>query len=421
MGATALESWARSLAALACARAGAADARDRAAQAESLARTAGVTAGRYIAHLALARSDPMRAKEHVEAAEVARAQAGLRAFRGEGEGSAPPPSDRTVTGSRATRAGASLATADGHRGTVAGSGPARTSDADSPGDPESDPAPIVEIRLFGGFALFVRGTPTDMPSLKPRPRALLRLLAASGGRPVHREALAASFWPDADPETGAHNLNVALSSLRRELTDAAGGDDPITLVREGDAYRLVLPPGGRVDLAELERALVEARAACARGDARVATRRYEAALAAAGGELLPEDGPSEWAVERREEVRRELADAAVGLAELLLDGDPQAAARACEAGIRIDPYHDPLWRMLIDGRERAGDHAAARAARLGYQKLLERLGVENGAARSGPSGHGSDGRGDPSAAPGDGHTQATRSARVSAAPGIRPR
>ena len=47
----------------------------------------------------------------------------------------------------------------------------------------------------------------------------------------------------------------------------------------------------------------------------------------------------------------------------------------CTAGLGIDPYHDPLWRLLIEARERAGDQAAASSARAAYARMLRELGV----------------------------------------------
>src|SRR2546423_9087646 len=56
----------------------------------------------------------------------------------------------------------------------------------------------------------------SLTTIKPRVRAVLRLLAVHAGNPVHREVLQMAFWPDADAETGARNLHVAVSSLRSE-------------------------------------------------------------------------------------------------------------------------------------------------------------------------------------------------------------
>ena len=73
------------------------------------------------------------------------------------------------------------------------------------------------IRAFGRFEMLVGDRQVDLAGLKPRPRALLRLLALNAGRPVHREVLIDSLWPEADPDTAARSLHVALSAIRHEL------------------------------------------------------------------------------------------------------------------------------------------------------------------------------------------------------------
>jgi DNA-binding SARP family transcriptional activator len=106
-------------------------------------------------------------------------------------------------------------------------------------------------------------------------------------------------------------------------------------------------------------------------------------MALYGGDLLPEEGPSEWVVEQREhyraaavEVSREAAEAAI------LDGDPRAAVEACRAGLAIDRYHDPLWRLLIEARQAAGDVSAANRDRREYEAILSELGVPEVAVTS---------------------------------------
>ncbi len=56
--------------------------------------------------------------------------------------------------------------------------------------------------------------------LAPRPRsrtelAVLALLALSGGRPIDRDSLAGTFWPESEPDAGRYNLSRSLSQLRR--------------------------------------------------------------------------------------------------------------------------------------------------------------------------------------------------------------
>lgn len=354
-----LEAWARGLGALAAARAGLPEAHETALHAESQARVTGVVGASIPIYMAMAASDPGRSAEHRALAETIIRETGI-ANVWDKFGGATSSGDTSHAGANGRFGVHGRLVEDVAQG--------------CDGQPSDAVAPI-SVRLLGGFAMEIAGRPVNLAAIKPRPRAVLRLLALNAGRPVHREVLAATFWPDADPTTAARNVHVALSGLRKELCNETGCD---TLVREGDAYRLVIPPGGRVDLQEAEKALSLARAAHGRKDAAAAAAAYRCAIELARGELLPEDGPADWVVYRRDETRIELSGAARALAEMILDTDPNGAAEACAAGLRLDPHHDGLWRLLIAAREKAGDLAAAATARQGYERMLVQMGLTAG-------------------------------------------
>ncbi len=344
LGAASLEAWGRSLLAGAIARSGGPNARETALAAEAFARSAGTPGPHALAYAALALADPDHASELRSLArglfeETGLADPGLLA--------APRPWSATDDDGMAGQAGL------------------------------AEVVPPLEIRCFGAFAISVGGRPIELASLKPRPRAVLRLLAVNAGRPVHREVIQDALWPGVEPETGARSLHVALSALRRELERAAGSGSNEILVRDGDAYRLAVPVGSRVDVVAFEEALRRARADRGRDDG-AAIADYRAALAAYEGELLPEDGPADWIVARRDRARADYVEAALGLAELLTQDRPSEAAAVCMDALGVDAYHDPLWRVLIDARERAGDAAAAASARAGYARMLEDLGLSSG-------------------------------------------
>lgn len=341
LGTSSLEAWGRSLLAGCLALADAPNAREMAVAAEAFARTAGTPGPHALAFVALALADPAHSSELRALATALFDETGLAepaAFR-----KTPPVARELDFG------------------------------ADEPRHPV-DTVPPVEIRCFGSFAFSVAGRPIDLASLKPRPRAVLRLLALHAGRPVHREVIQDALWRDADPETGARSLHVALSALRRELEPAAGRGGGEILVREGDAYRLSIPAGSRVDVLTFDEALRRARAARGR-DARTTIEGYRAAVTAYAGDLLPEDGPAEWVVAQRDRARADYVEAALGLAGLIMAEQPAEAAAVCVAALGIDAYHDPLWRLLIEARERAGDRAAAASARASYSRMLAELGL----------------------------------------------
>jgi DNA-binding SARP family transcriptional activator len=337
LGAGVLEAWSRALLALVLARSGVPEAREAALQAEILARYSGTPGARLFPYMALAEIEPERAAEYGELALAVQEESGLAPL----SPAAPMPAAENVIRMGSVRSVASLS-----------------------------------IRCFGGFSITIKGRAVDLTAVKPRARVVLRLLAVHAGNPVHREVLEAAFWPDADAETGARNLHVAVSSLRSWLEPGVSRGGSSILLREADAYRLALQPDAEVDLLQFSKALASARVARLRAETAAAITHFEQALELYAGELLPEDGPAEWAIEPRERFHAGALEAATGLAELLLKrGDPAAAANACSTGLWIDRLHDPLWKLLIQARERAGDRVAASRARRDYARVLEELGL----------------------------------------------
>ena len=325
MDAPVLQAWASALRALAMARAGATDAIPVALRAERLAQSRGVAGAGLFADAALATADVSKRSEHLALAATRRAATGIG------------PGWATVSAVR----------------------------------------PPVALRLFGGFQLEMDGSSLDLSGLKPRVRALLRLLAVQGGRPLHREVIQVALWPEAAPDAGARNLHVAMSSLRQALEPGVARAGFTLLVRDGDAYRLATGPELSIDLVAFEEDVAQGRSAASVGQTDRALACFQSALDRYVGDLLPEDGAAEWIVDRRERCRSAAAEAAQRLAELQLDrGDTAGAAQAAASGLRIDRYHDPLWRLLASARAQAGDHVAASRARAEYARVLAELGVD---------------------------------------------
>ncbi len=238
-----------------------------------------------------------------------------------------------------------------------------------------------QVRCFGGFALSIADQQVDLSCVKPRARQLLRLLAMHGGCPVHRETLIEALWPGADSVTGARCLHVAISSVRHLLQSRAPDPSIRFIERCGDAYQLVLPEGAEHDVVTFEHYFVGGRTARATGNSQRAVRAFEQVLEVYKGDLLPEDGPAEWVINKRERYRSEATEAAQDLAKVLLErNDPVAAAQRCERGLHVDRYRDSLWRMLIEAHDLAGDAASAARARRRYLEVLSELGLSSAPA-----------------------------------------
>jgi DNA-binding SARP family transcriptional activator len=232
------------------------------------------------------------------------------------------------------------------------------------------------LRLLGHFRLEIGGEAADLGAIRPRVRALLQVLAMNVGTSVHRESISEILWPEADPAAQARNLHVAIASLRRVLEPEATRGGFRFVLRDGESYRLELPAGSEVDLSRFDEACGEVRAAVSRRDLDAVERWGRLALERYTGDLLPEAGPAEWVVARREALRAQAVQVAELLAAALLDrGDAAGSAAVCAAALERDRYHDPLWRTLIAAREASGDQAAASSVRAAYRRTLDELGV----------------------------------------------
>lgn len=329
IGAGVLEAWSRALLALALAEQRDSTAAGAALKAESLANSAAVEGPKAYAYLALAIVDTPRASQFMRLAKAS--------------------IDRTGLDSRMLDVAAK--------------------------SPQANR--ILSIACFGGFRFAIGGRAVPMKSMKPRTRALLRRLCLDAGSGVHREILQEALWPSADAAAAARNLHVAISSLRQALEPGVTRGASSLLVREGDSYRLVVPPGSEVDVHIFEQALNRSRRARQSGDAEVALEAFEEAAVFATQELLPEDGSAEWVIQRRGRLRAGLTDAARPLAKLLLfRSQNQAAAQVCVKALAGDRYDDELWRLLIQARELGGDEAGSRRAHTEYHRLVAELDLE---------------------------------------------
>lgn len=323
-----LDAWAQALMALASAAAGLPETELEAQRAEGIARAAGVPGARAAAQAAATRAT----STHFDSAAMA-----------------------TETGLPLTALGRWA----GHTEAVR---------------VEAPTTPPVEIWCFGGFRMRIDGRPMVWSPVRPRTRTAMRLLAMYAGRLVHKETIIQALWPDVPAVAATHNMHVTLSSLRTFLEPGTPRGRSSLIVRDGDAYELALPAEGFHDVAAFCAALDAARRARIAGDRTAVVELLRAAVAAYGGDLLPEDGPAEWVVWERETLIRRAADAAVELANVeRVLGDVAGAVVAAQRCVQIDRYCDPGWRLLVSGYMQLGNLAAARRASRDYEEILSSL------------------------------------------------
>lgn len=333
--ARAIATWARSLKAFALARRGDVSARGEAIAAQKASQRNGIPAAAAYAGMALAIVEPDGAAAELAQAQTTIARTGLRICLDASDNSAPlhPAAAATV-------------------------------------------APTLTFSVFGSLRVELEGRAVDLTQLKPRSRALLRLLAAHGGEPVHREVLCEALWPDALGDTAMRSLQVAVSSLRQVLDPVVASGRATVVIRDGASYRLPNDEQCRYDVNAVSELLDTARATVAQ-DPAAAAETFMVAADRCAASLLPEDGPTGWAVELREKWSSGLLLAAENVARgAVAQRSFDVASAVCRRALDFDRYRDELWRLLLTALDASGKAAAGVRERHRYAAVLEELGVE---------------------------------------------
>jgi predicted ATPase/DNA-binding SARP family transcriptional activator len=201
----------------------------------------------------------------------------------------------------------------------------------------------MHVRMLGGFAVLIAGraVPDHAWRLR-RARSLVTLLALAPGHRLHREQLMDTLWPDLSPAAAANNLHKVTFMARRAIALALDDDDPAGWLRScADALQLDPPGGLSTDAAAFERAAAALRDST---DA-VALR---GALDLYTGDLLPDDLYEDWAITRRETLRRSWLDLLYQLAQVEERREEFSAAIALlERLVAAAPLHEDGQARLI--------------------------------------------------------------------------
>jgi DNA-binding SARP family transcriptional activator len=213
------------------------------------------------------------------------------------------------------------------------------------------------LGLLGGFQLSVEG---KRQRLAPSSQRIVAFLALQA-RPVQRQFVAGTLWPESSDDRASANLRTALWRLGH-----AHG-----VLAEGTAKHLALADTVEVDLHE-----VTARARrLIHGGGR--PRFDDLARLTEAADLLP-DWYDEWVQIERERFRQLRFSALECLCvELTAVGRFPQAVEAGISAIAADPLRESAHRALIAAHLAAGNSGEAlRQYRLCRSLLAQRLGTE---------------------------------------------
>jgi hypothetical protein len=167
--------------------------------------------------------------------------------------------------------------------------------------------------------------------------------------PVHPSVVGASVWPRG---VTAEVRDATIARVRDWLGDDRDGN---ALLRETAEGRLHLAPDVAVDWHAFCALARRARESDT-GTERELLRR---ALQLVRGELIDRRPVARYSWLPRTRLERQavdvVVDAAHRLAELSFDDDPTGAAAACQAGLRLAPTSQVLWRDLLVAEDRNPD------------------------------------------------------------------
>ena len=241
-------------------------------------------------------------------------------------------------------------------------GQVRAEQARSASAPARAPATgPVHIRALGAAAVEVGGTALTAADWGyAKPRELMFLLVSSP--PMTKDQIAAALWPDLSRQQLGNALHTALRELRRAL------GDPGWVVYSAGHYRFDRSRPHECDVTAFEDALLAARRA---RPAEAALPELQKAVAAYGGDFLEGMSAGEWALVRRDELRRAFESALLATGRLqAAAGRHQAAVSAFRRAVAHEPLNETAHRELMSSWARLGE--TARAIRH-YEELTELL------------------------------------------------
>lgn len=242
------------------------------------------------------------------------------------------------------------------------------------------------VHALGGFRVLRDGAPVAPAEWQSKKaRDLLKRLVARRGRPMAREQLMESLWPDEEPEKLGNRFSVALSTLRTILDPGKHYDGDHFIAADKESVRLDLD---HLSI-DVEHFLADAEAGwrlAREGRMDAAVEHWASAEAAYSGDFLEEEPYEDYAVPLREEARAGYVAVARALAEAAdRAGDPVGSVRYRLRILERDAYDEEVHIGLVAALAAAGRHGEARRAYRRYVAAMQELGVEPAPLPSAPT------------------------------------
>jgi DNA-binding SARP family transcriptional activator len=202
--------------------------------------------------------------------------------------------------------------------------------------------PLLRVRLLGGFSVEQADMTRAVSDWQRRSaKTLMKLLATCPGHVLHREQILDVLWPGVEVESALNSFAKALHAARHAFEPDLPRRKDSAYLRLTDAMLALNTEHVVVDADNFEQL---AENALRNQDAAA----YESALAAYGGELLPEERYADWCAERRTFLAELRVRLLLGLAEALENrGACNEAADQLRAVLGQEPTREVVHRRLM--------------------------------------------------------------------------
>ncbi|MBI4332948.1 MAG: winged helix-turn-helix domain-containing protein [Chloroflexi bacterium] len=227
-------------------------------------------------------------------------------------------------------------------------------------DPEGAP-PVLRACCFGSFEIYLDGKKIDRwPSLKAK--SLLKFLVAFRNRPVARDVLVETLWPECAPEAGRNNLKAAIYALRQLLLSHQSLPRAPQLVLFSEGQYLINPDAQLlVDVDEFERRWLTGRSLEKEGRHEEAAEEYRRAERLYRGDYSEDDIYADWTLLRREAWKDAYLTILGKLANSSFEaGDHESCILYSQRILARDVCHEEAYRWLIRCYSRSGNYYRAR-------------------------------------------------------------
>lgn len=206
-------------------------------------------------------------------------------------------------------------------------------------------SPFLVVYCLGPFRVYQNEQQiTDWRSTKGK--TIFKYLIAHRERPIAKEVLMDTFWPEAHPDAARNNLNVAIYGLRQAFRMARPSYSHI--IFEYDSYMLNPELQIWVDYETFLENLSSGQKLEQRGELEGAMNLYSAAVAHYQGEFMEEDRYEDWPTSTREHLRENYLDLLDRLSRYYFDQtDTSTCTTMCRKILAIDPCREEAHRRLM--------------------------------------------------------------------------